>query len=160
MKIIPAFIMIVASTLALTPAFASSWGSWDEDISSNTKHRQDALRPAEVAEGRVISVRKVKVVPSNGARATGAAIGTVAGVLVAREVDDSTIGRIAGATLGGLVAQGVTPKEEAYEVVVKYFSPSRKREMVMAVTTKEYFPKGQDVYLIYDGSGLRLAPRT
>lgn len=160
MKTTVALILSLFVTAASTPALAGSWGSWDEDISSNTKPRQDALRPAQVAEGTVISVRKVKLTPSNGARATGTAIGTVAGVLVAREVDDSTIGRIAGAALGGLVAQGVTPTEYAYEVVVKYFSPSRQREMVMAVTTKEYFPRGLDVYLISDGSGLRLAPRT
>lgn len=150
--------VILFLVMAFVSAGASAqWGGWDEDISSNSKSRNEALKMANVIPGTVIGVRKVQVTPSNSARATGGAIGTVAGVAVARQVDDSDLGTVVGGLAGGLIAQGMTPAEEAHEVMVRYFSPSRKKMWTIAITTKETFAKGEDVYLIQDANGVRVA---
>ena len=151
------FLFVFAMLVLASESTFAAWGSWDEDISSNTKQRKDALRPAQVVEARVIAVRTVKVTPSQSARALGTAVGTAAGVVVARKIDDSVLGQVAGGVVGGIAAQSVTPAETAHEVMVKYFSPSQKRDRIIAVTTKEAFSPGEKVFLIYDGSGLRLA---
>lgn len=149
-------IMIFAVFLVSTGANAE-WGAWGEDISSNTKSRNEALRMADAIPGKVIGIRKVNVTPSNSARATGAAIGGVAGVAIARQVDDSDIGSVVGGVAGALLAQGVTPSEEAYEVLVSYFSPSRQKDWKIALTTKEEFKAGEDIFIIQDANGVRIA---
>ncbi len=114
-------ILMIMITFVSLPVYATSWGGWGEDISSNSKSRNEALKMANVIPATVMGVREVTVAPSNSSRAIGAAVGTLGGVAVANQMGDSDITRIVAGTAGGLLAQGITPGEVAHEVMVSYF---------------------------------------
>lgn len=151
--------LILATLIAMVslPVYSASWGGWGEDISSNSKSRNEALRMAQVIPAKVIDIRQVTVAPSNSRRAIGSAVGTLGGVAIANQMGNSDVTRIVAGVAGGLLAQGVTPGEIAHEVMVLYHSPSQKAERVIAITTKESFSKGDSVYLIQDANGVRIA---
>lgn len=134
-----------------------AWGAWGEDISSNTKNRNESLSMAQVVPGKVIGVRKVHVTPSDSTRTTNAAIGSIAGIAIAGQLENSEIARLAGGLGGAFVAQGLTSTELAHEVLVSYFSPRYKKTKVIAITTKEAFSKNESVWLIQDTGGTRIA---
>lgn len=150
-------ILMMMITFVSLPTYANSWGGWGEDISSNSKSRNEALKMANVIPATVVGIRKVTVTPSNSSRAIGSAVGTLGGVAVANQMGDSDVTRIVAGVAGGLLAQGMTSGEEAHEVMVSYFSPSRQKDWMIAITTKESFNKGDKVYLIQDANGVRIA---
>lgn len=149
-------IILVIALFFVTTSHAQ-WGAWGEDISSNTKNRNEALNMAQVIPGTVMGVRKVNVTPSQSSIATSSTVGAIAGYAIAGQIDNSDIARLAGGLGGGFLAQSITPTEQAHEILVSYFSPSRQKPWTIAITTKEHFAKGERVFIIQDSNGVRVA---
>ncbi len=141
--------------LAATAALLTGCASTDPDLRS----RPEAMRMAQVQDGTVIAVRKVKL--DGNQTGLGATVGAVAGGVAGGSVGgrrESAVFSTLGAVLGGVLGHAIERsggREEALEFIVQL----RNGERVAIVQSQgeERFNPGDAVMIITQGRSARVA---
>jgi outer membrane lipoprotein SlyB len=141
--------------LAAAAALLTGCASTDPDLRS----RPEAMRMAQVQDGTVIAVRKVKL--DGNQTGLGATVGAVAGGVAGGSVGghrESAVFSTLGAVLGGVLGHAIERsggREEALEFIVQL----RNGERVAIVQSQgeERFNPGDAVMIITQGRSARVA---
>lgn len=130
-----------------------------QSLTGDTYSLQETGRSQSVNQGRVTSVRFVKI---QGNTQAGTIIGGIAGALVGKEVGSgstaNTIGGIAGAGLGAVAGsriQQAQGSKQGLEITVKLES-GRSISTVQESNPREAFNVGDRVRVLSNGSKTRI----
>lgn len=142
------------AVLMLAAALAGC-ASTDPDL----RPRAEAMRTAQVQDGTLLAVRKVKL--DGNQSGLGATVGTVAGAVSGSSVGgnrESVVFATLGAVLGGVIGHAVersAGRDEALELIVQL----RNGERVAIVQSQgeERFQPGDAVMVISQGRSARVA---
>ncbi len=140
--------LLIAATLA-------GCASTDPDL----RPRVDAMRMAQVQDGTLLAVRKVRL--DGNQTGLGATVGTVAGAVSGSTVGgnrESVVFATLGAVLGGVIGHAIernSGRDEALELIVQL----RNGERVAIVQSQgdERFNPGDAVMVITQGRSARVA---
>jgi outer membrane lipoprotein SlyB len=141
--------------LAAAAALLTGCASTDPDLRS----RPEAMRMAQVQDGTILAVRKVKL--DGNQSGLGATVGSVAGAVSGSSVGgqrESVVFATLGAVLGGVIGHAIernSGRDEALELIVQL----RNGERVAIVQSQgeERFNPGDAVMIITQGRSARVA---
>ncbi len=141
--------------LTATAALLTGCVSTNPDL----RQRTEAMRMAQVQDGTVLAVRKVKL--DGNQSGLGATVGTVAGAVGGSTVGgqrESVVFATLGAVLGGVIGHAIernSGRDEALELIVQL----RNGERVAIVQSQgeERFNPGDAVMVITQGRSARVA---
>lgn len=129
-----------------------------ETRDANTYGSDELGKMANVLEGKIISMRKVKIAGSKGVGAfTGAALGGLAGSTVNNAPNDqkaaATLGAVTLGALGSMLEESITEKE-AWEFVIAMKKGGAKS---FVQNTNQDLKIGDEVYIIQSSGQVRIS---